>query len=181
MVEMVPLDKYVWRVTQNYASCAVGDAQYMTFTSHFYIIVGESKISFIDAGCGIDILSVLNVVDNNQFKKYDKDLMCIITHWHDDHVYGLKTITSGNKSINIFAHEHDTRNIKTEIPNIAMNNICDGDRIDLGNIEITIHHTPGHTKGSISVSSDKGHLFTGDAFLGGQDVTFVSDSSMFMR
>ena len=62
-----------------------------------------------------------------------------------------------------------------------ISNIVNGEKVILGNIELVIHHTPGHTEGSIRISSDQGHLFTGDALLAGDDVTFISNLDSFVR
>jgi glyoxylase-like metal-dependent hydrolase (beta-lactamase superfamily II) len=40
--------------------------------------------------------------------------------------------------------------------------VKDGDIIDLGRLLIKIIHTPGHSKGSISLVSNRNELFTGD-------------------
>ena len=152
----------------------------MTLTCHFYIILGETKTILIDAGCGIDISSVLNFVEKNEIKN-DREIICILTHWHNDHTLGLKTMTYNQRPIKVFAHENDAERIRTGSTNFNINHIVDGEKINLGNMEIFVHYTPGHTKGSISISSDQGHLFTGDAFLTGDDVTFISDLNACVR
>ena len=91
-------------------------------------------------------------------------------------------VISINKLIKVFVHEYDLEKIENSLTNIKqINSISHGDKLCLGDVELFIHHTPGHTKGSISVVSDKGHLFTGDAFLAGDDVMFISDANDFMR
>jgi glyoxylase-like metal-dependent hydrolase (beta-lactamase superfamily II) len=152
----------------------------MTLTCHFYIILGETNIVLIDAGCSIDISSALNLVEEKHIN-HDKEIICILTHWHNDHTLGLKTIASNQRSIKVFAHEGDAERIRAVFANCKVDHIVDGEKLILGNMELIVHHTPGHTKGSISISSDQGHLFTGDAFLTGDDVTFISDVNAFMR
>ena len=71
--------------------------------------------------------------------------------------------------------------LRKQWPNICLKEVVDGDEIVVGNFKLEIHSTPGHTKGSISITSNKGHIFTGDAFNVGQDLMFVSDSDEFMR
>ena len=178
MHEIVPVDQYVWRVTQNYASCGIGDPRYMTLTCNFYIVIGTEKIVFIDTGCDKDIFSVLNVLGNMH---YEKDVICIFTHWHDDHILGLKSIPDEDKYITVFAHPEDAGKLTFEAQNISINHVVDGDKISVGNINFEVHSTPGHTKGSISVRSDKGHIFTGDAFNIGRDLMFISDINAFVR
>ena len=178
MLELLPIDQYVWKVVQNYASCGIGDARYMTLTCNFYIVFESEKIILIDSGCDVDIFSVLERFEANHL---NKEIVCIITHWHDDHVYGLKSISGKNNLVTIYAHPEDAHMLRKQWPDICLKEVVDGDEIVVGNFKLEIHSTPGHTKGSISITSNKGHIFTGDAFNVGQDLMFVSDSDEFMR
>ena len=178
MLELAPIDQYVWKVVQNYASCGIGDARYMTLTCNFYILFGSEKIILIDSGCDVDIFSVIERLEASYL---NKEIVCIITHWHDDHVYGLKSISGKKNLVTVYAHQKDAYMLRKQLPNICLKEVGDGDEIVDGNLKLEIHSTPGHTKGSISVTSNKGHIFTGDAFNVGQDLMFVSDSDEFIR
>ena len=74
MLEVLPIDQYVWKVTQNYASCEIGDPRYMTLLCNFYIVFGTQEIVFVDAGCGIDIFSALTIFKG---KHIGKNITCI--------------------------------------------------------------------------------------------------------
>ena len=183
MVEIVSIDSYVYRVTQNYTSCAIGDAKYMTFSCHFYIVKGTKGVVLIDTGCGLDIASAINLIGCKLTPEDNKDLVCILTHWHDDHIYGLQNIKSEiRQKIRVIAHEPDVDKIKRSLSNsIQIDTISTGYKVCLENIELKIHHTPGHTKGSICIQTNKHHVFTGDAFIPGDDLMFISDEHAFVR
>ena len=102
------------------------------------------------------------------------DLKFIInTHGHGDH------ITANSKFDHpIYIHRLDkdfltdpemnmSRSFFITITSPAATRLLeDGDKINLGGLELDILHTPGHTPGSISIKVD-GVIFTGDALFRG--------------
>ena len=59
----------------------------------------------------------------------------------------------------------------------------DGDVIEMGNMEFEVLHTPGHSRGGISLySRGEGVVFTGDTllkgFIGGTDLPFASNEEI---
>jgi glyoxylase-like metal-dependent hydrolase (beta-lactamase superfamily II) len=96
------------------------------------------------------------------------------THGHDDHTSGNTAIKEATNA-KVLIHEADahmltplstnrpkTRNNETESP-VADQLLKEGDVIEAGNIRLTVIHTPGHTKGSISLYSHNDNVvFTGD-------------------
>lgn len=96
----------------------------------------------------------------------------ILTHCHADHIGGLKEIKSKYPTLKILIHEKDALGLTKDEINLshlldvdsnfieADLTLKDGDIIKLGEIEIKVIHTPGHTAGSIS-------LLTGDALFSG--------------
>ena len=83
--------------------------------------------------------------------------------------------------VTAYAHPEDAEKIRKQLPNIPFKNITDGETLLLGNINLQVYSTPGHTKGSITITSNKNHIFTGDAFNVGNDLMFIADSDAFMR
>ncbi|XP_040580897.1 persulfide dioxygenase ETHE1, mitochondrial [Lepeophtheirus salmonis] len=83
---------------------------------------------------------------------------CLNTHVHADHITGsglLKKLSPGVKSI-----------ISKQSGADADIHVEEGDKIQLGVIELDVHNTPGHTNGCITfVSHDSSCAFTGDAIL----------------
>ena len=96
------------------------------------------------------------------------------THGHDDHTSGNTAIKEATNA-KVLIHEADahmltpfslnrpkTRNNETESP-VADQLLKEGDIIEIGDIKLTVIHTPGHTKGSISLHSQNDNVvFTGD-------------------
>ncbi len=112
----------------------------------------------------------------------DKVKYILLTHRHFDHVlgvYGVKQMCPNSK-IAIHALDadglrsrekslytsfiYDMPHEQTELePDILLN---DGDTVALGDITLTVMHTPGHTAGSIMYISDD-EIFSGDTIFDG--------------
>ena len=118
------------------------------------------------------IVEMLNVLEAKV--KY-----IILTHCHGDHIGGveeLKRIVGGKTMLHIF----DAANINDESINLNYyiglsqtiinvdSRLNDEDIIHIGNVELKIIHTPGHTKGSICIyCKEYGFIFTGDTIFKG--------------
>ncbi len=100
-----------------------------------------------------DLEKVLNVLKTNELK-----LQYIInTHTHFDHVLGNEQLTTlaGAK---IIMHKNST--LDKDIT------VDDGDTIQLGNLNMKVIHTPGHSKDAICLLVEN-KLFTGDTLFVG--------------
>lgn len=125
-----------------------------------YIILDEEtmKAALVDPGDEADkLLSVLN-------SKGAELSYIILTHAHFDHILALPEVKE-KTGASLLVHKDDapmladgslnliSRFRNTEIdfpaPDVLLN---DGDVIKVGNGEIGIIHTPGHTRGSICLS-----------------------------
>ena len=97
------------------------------------------------------------------------------THGHFDHVYGEPYIQSNYPDIPIYIHKDDLGHVdklKEEMNFFGFNNgneklilnkfIDENSILTIGDNKISIFHTPGHSKGSLSFHVDK-KLFSGDA------------------
>ena len=92
----------------------------------------------------------------------------LLTHGHFDHVAGIRPTNA-----KIVMHKNDLRELSKAnqylpmfgIPEITIPNIDifvdDGDVLTLGNNEIKVIHTPGHTQGGVCYLVDN-MLFSGD-------------------
>ena len=85
----------------------------------------------------------------------------LLTHDHYDHTGVLVSLRSRLK-VPLAAHLLDSTTLKTppEIP------LKDGDSLWLGNLEIKVLHTPGHTPGSLCFGIGQ-FLFAGDTIFPG--------------
>jgi glyoxylase-like metal-dependent hydrolase (beta-lactamase superfamily II) len=81
----------------------------------------------------------------------------VLTHSHPDHVGGLGEVASRTRGAQIWAGAPDCPQIPSAVP---LQPLSDGDRVQ----DLRILHTPGHTRGHISVFQEaEGVLFVGDA------------------
>lgn len=102
----------------------------------------------------------------------------ILTHHHYDHTGGVKKIKH-ETGCQVYLHREDCDMYKEPV-DVYME---DGDIIDLDGEQLKILHTPGHTRGSVCIFSEKSRVcFTGDTIfnvdLGRTDLEDGSESAM---
>ena len=136
--------------------------------SNTYIIGDEGECAIIDCGAkSKDILKIIE--DNDLIIKY-----VILTHGHFDHIYSLNELRE-NTNAKACIHLNDNEMLEDALKNgskmfpIITPFVCssadilleDSQTINLGELQIKVIHTPGHTKGGICLHVNN-HLFTGD-------------------
>jgi len=126
------------------------------FDSNFsYIVADElTKEAVVVDPCG-NLEEILESIKKEKLKvKY-----IVNTHGHSDHTEGNKEMSSitGAK---IVCHEEDAPSVNPDIK------VKDGDILRVGNLEIRVIHTPGHTPGSICLLVEN-ILLTGDTLFVG--------------
>jgi len=126
----------------------VGNMQNFT-----YVLEDEETKDAVIIDPSWDLDLVIETLERNALKaKY-----VINTHHHFDHTIGNDAIVKHTKS-KILQHESST--LKNDI------RLSDGEKIKFGNSELTVIHTPGHSKDSICLVGD-GKIFSGDALFVG--------------
>lgn len=126
----------------------VGNMQNFT-----YVLEDEETKESVVIDPSWDLELVLEVIESNALKvKY-----IINTHHHFDHTIGNDAMIKHTKS-KILQHESST--LKNDI------RISDGEKITFGKSELTVMHTPGHSKDSICLVGD-GKIFSGDTLFVG--------------
>jgi glyoxylase-like metal-dependent hydrolase (beta-lactamase superfamily II) len=124
---------------------------------------------------GYDPLKILDFIKRKRLKlKY-----IINTHHHLDHTSGNSVIkNSTNAKIVISKNDGNKINDKVELY------IDDGDKLEIGDINLKFISTPGHTKGSICILVDNKALITGDTLFigdcGRTDLNGGSPSEMLL-
>ncbi len=86
------------------------------------------------------------------------------THGHGDHVGGVDSLAK-RTGAKVVVHEGDAPGLKRSgIPTDVV--VEDGAKINVGEIEVEVIHTPGHTPGSMCLLAE-GKLMTGDTLFVG--------------
>ncbi|WP_431967535.1 MBL fold metallo-hydrolase, partial [Actinacidiphila sp. bgisy160] len=107
-----------------------------------------------------DAHTLLKVVGNDGLASV------VTTHRHADHWQALQAVLDATGA-RTYAGRHDAEGIPvpTDVP------VGDGDRIRVGQVELTARHLVGHTPGSIVLIYDDPHghphVFTGDCLFPG--------------
>ena len=106
-----------------------------------------------------------------ELKKHGATLKYVLlTHGHFDHIGGLNDLPEGTKVLMHSADNEWIQEVNTYLPMIGMpsmeipkidESINDNDLIKLGNLEIKVIHTPGHTQGGVCFFVGS-NLFSGD-------------------
>ena len=97
-------------------------------------------------------------IQNNAYLKY-----VLLTHGHHDHFFAAKDYVKEYSAVRFAAPEKDMALIKSypyECPEPTQL-LKEGDVITLGETELRVIETPGHTGGGICFATDK-EIFTGD-------------------
>jgi hydroxyacylglutathione hydrolase len=114
----------------------------------------------------------------DQIKKLGELKYIINTHGHFDHIIGNRIMKNEFKNAKIVIHPLDKEKLSDPVKNgsnffgeSVISPACDmtideGNEIKIGKVKLKVIHTPGHTKGSISLKGS-GFVFTGDTLFAG--------------
>ena len=142
---------------------------------NMYLILGSHSALLLDTGCGLFPLKP--IVDNLIGRR---KLFVLNTHTHWDHILGNEEFGE------IYVHTNEANIVSRPYnlsflidspyetvekyreqnflipPAQSIIKIQDGYEFALGEINVEVIHTPGHSPGSICLFTNKGELFTSD-------------------
>lgn len=145
------------------------------FGENTYVVYDTNslKCAIIDPGCFFE-------QEKQELKKFivEKDLVVdsvLFTHCHLDHAFGARFIATEFPQVKICAHKSEQIfiddaldqslrfGINMEQPPQITNYITDGDIIHIGEVNLQVIFTPGHSPGGLCFySEENGILFSGD-------------------
>lgn len=143
------------------------------YAANCYIVYSETTKDGIVVDPGGDVDDLLGFIERNNLKIKN----IILTHGHGDHiggVIGLKKALDADVMIHKDDHEllvDSDKNLSATMPigPVSMKAdklLNDGDIIEFGDLQVEVIHTPGHTKGGISLKI-KDSIITGDTLFAG--------------
>lgn len=141
------------------------------YDSNIFLLTGSRNV-LIDTGTGIGHDSVVKQIDEIL---NGNDLNTIVlTHCHIDHSGGAGKLMD-HYGCNCFAYEDDAIHLRDsdesildhlfglEFQPLEVNELFEGDVIDIGDHRLSVLWTPGHTDGSICLYDEVTRsLFSGD-------------------
>lgn len=123
-----------------------------TYQASSHLIDTGEGLVLIDTGYENTLYLVIESVRKLGFNPYDIKYI-VNTHWHWDHTEGSGMLADLVGAENVIGKE-DAPYV-TEYgyftPDILVN---DGDTLEIGNLKMHFIHTPGHTKGTMSLVFD---------------------------
>lgn len=107
-----------------------------------------------------------------QVKKAEGEVKYILlTHGHYDHTTAVPDLVKALPGVQVYIHQADANGAGSQLFPLAaqvkdLNNYDEGDTLTLGSLTIEVMHTPGHSKGSVTLKVGD-VLFTGDTLFCG--------------
>ncbi|MBC9955791.1 MBL fold metallo-hydrolase [Yimella sp. cx-51] len=110
----------------------------------------------------------------------DRELTAILcTHSHDDHISAVTDVLAAHPNAQVRLHPDDRVLWDMTLSQPPSDELADGETIKVGELTLTVIHTPGHSPGAVCFSiPEAGVLLSGDTlFQGGPGATGRSYSS----
>jgi ribonuclease/clavin/mitogillin len=149
-------------------------------TTNTYLIVNQGECLLVDPGYDSaentdTIFSVLQELGNPKLKGV------IFTHYHKDHTPGIRGIAK-RLECDVYCHTLEKEAVETVIQPVRVSRTVEnGAKLHVGQLDVIVYHTPGHTPGHIAlfVESDR-VLITGDTVIN-QGSTWIGPPDGHLR
>jgi len=153
--------------------------------SHVYLIKGDTKNVLIDTGVTAKFPALKRRLTELSLRVRDVNLI-ILTHEHYDHIGATAFF---HRTAVVSAHRLAANKLELQDEFVTLSKyrnqpskpfwvdvwLEDGSIIDLGNYELQVIHTPGHTSGCICLYEPRaGLLFTGDTVFAGGTLSEIA-------
>ena len=130
-----------------------------------YILEDEKKIAVIDPGDEAE--RILEVLEETEGTVAD----ILLTNGHYDHTTAVPELHRALPEAKIYIHQADANGAGSRLFPLAgqVDDLLlydEGDALPLGSLTIEVLHTPGHSKGSVTLKAGD-VLFTGDTLFAG--------------
>jgi len=144
-----------------------------------YLVDGSGPLALIDCGCGHSYKTLVSNIIRLGFEPEDLQTL-LLTHCHIDHI-GAAALFRQDYGVDIVAHHADAAAIESgdrlltaaflygiRLDPLPLDTVIRDDKcvIEVGNLELNVIATPGHTPGSVAAYLD----FAGTRVLFGQDI-----------
>ena len=146
-VEMIPLHEDPHQETDS-----------MTMNGYLLVCPNTNKAAFIDPGFEFD--KIMGLIEKNT--TYLEKIL--ITHGHYDHISSLRELAQ-ETGAEVFVSSKDAIMLNDDV-DLITGQVEGNDRLKVGNIELRVAETKGHTPGGISYVG-QGFAFVGDALFAG--------------
>ena len=148
---------------------------------NMYLLKDSDTYIAFDAGNDVEsVANELKLLNINP----DKVTALFLTHSDGDHVGGLKLFKNATIYLSNDEEPLITEKFKRKMGRFNMidsknyNLLTDGQKVQVGNLQITGITTPGHTPGSMCFLVNEKYLFVGDAF-GIENGKLIKPNSFF--
>ncbi|MBQ8574985.1 MAG: MBL fold metallo-hydrolase [Clostridia bacterium] len=135
-----------------------------------YIVTDEKTNEAAVIDCGEYTQELENKLEGKKLK------YILLTHGHYDHILGVYDLKMSHPEAKIVAHNDEAYKLVDELPSFAHEMmpgvqkyvpadiiVGEGDKLTVGEIEFTVMHTPGHSKGGVCYFAESERtIFTGD-------------------
>ena len=149
-------------------------------------VIDADRPAIVDTGIGTHYERVLDALDEAGVAQEELAAI-LITHVHLDHAGGAGFIADACPNADVYVHEIGARHLADPsrlvegtkaavgdqwqyytdpkpVPGERIVELVDGDVVDLGSRELTVHHAPGHAPHQVVYEDDHdGAVFTADA------------------